>query len=403
MVCQNNCEYSSYSLDTKYVKCECGNNKNMTTLDLKHLNKDNILNSFLSTLQSTNYKVMRCYNLVFNFKIFKINYGSIITLLFFIVYIIFMIFYSHKEINPLKVEISKILFVEQNKEEKIKFNKFEKKQFQQYQSVKIKEKVKPNAKRYSKKKGNNPPKKQIAKKPNAFSVEEEINQTESESYNTQVFGKGSRTDLKNRKTNLPKKATKSKFYSPKNNKKNNELKLSNYNENKNTVDKFYEHKNEGELQQKEKRLDHFELNNLDYDEACELDKRGFCTTYWSVLMREHLGLFTFFACTDYNLFYIKMERFITLICIEMTVNGLFFVHESMHKKYVNGEEFTFVQKEKFLAGMAGRVFWGGRYVPVVCKRRFQSDPWRYAGLHLCADVQRSYFVLRLLCQTDQSH
>ncbi len=66
-------------------------------------------------------------------------------------------------------------------------------------------------------------------------------------------------------------------------------------------------------------------------------------------------------------------------------------------------EFTFVQKEKFLAGMAGRVFWGGRYVPVVCKRRFQSDPWRYAGLHLCADVQRSYFVLRLFRKTGQSH
>ena len=28
----------------------------------------------------------------------------------------------------------------------------------------------------------------------------------------------------------------------------------------------------------------------------------------------------------------------------MTMNGLFFVHESMHKKYTQGEDFTFVQK-----------------------------------------------------------
>lgn len=55
-------------------------------------------------------------------------------------------------------------------------------------------------------------------------------------------------------------------------------------------------------------------------------------------------LFTFFTCYDYNLFYVKIERFLTLICIEMTVNGLFFVHESMHRKYTNGEDFTFVQK-----------------------------------------------------------
>ena len=91
-------------------------------------------------------------------------------------------------------------------------------------------------------------------------------------------------------------------------------------------------------------LDNFELNDLDYDEACELDKRGFCMTYWSVLLREHILLFTFLKCNDYNLFNIKIIRFLTLLCIEMTFNGLFFVHESMHRKYVNKEDFTFVQK-----------------------------------------------------------
>ena len=73
MVCQNNCQYSSYSLDTKYMKCECGKNRTSVTLDLKHLSKRNILQSFLSTFKSTNYKVMRCYNLVFNLKIFLKN------------------------------------------------------------------------------------------------------------------------------------------------------------------------------------------------------------------------------------------------------------------------------------------------------------------------------------------
>jgi len=61
-------------------------------------------------------------------------------------------------------------------------------------------------------------------------------------------------------------------------------------------------------------------------------------------MRENSVLFTFFACNDYNLFYIKIERFFILLCTEMTMNGLFFVHESMHRKYTEGEDFTFVQK-----------------------------------------------------------
>ena len=95
---------------------------------------------------------------------------------------------------------------------------------------------------------------------------------------------------------------------------------------------------------KKKDLNDFELNNLEYAEACELDKRTFFATYWSVLKREHLTLLTFVAFNDYNLFYVKIDKFITLFCTDFTMNGLFFVHESMHKKYTNGEDFTFVQK-----------------------------------------------------------
>ena len=96
--------------------------------------------------------------------------------------------------------------------------------------------------------------------------------------------------------------------------------------------------------QKYRDLDDFELNNLEYIEACDLDHRSFCKTYWSVLKREHLALVTFVSWNDYNLFYIKIEKFFILLCTDMTMNGLFFVHESMHKKYTNGEDFTFVQK-----------------------------------------------------------
>ena len=99
-----------------------------------------------------------------------------------------------------------------------------------------------------------------------------------------------------------------------------------------------------EERKKNRILDNFELNNLEYEEACELDKRTFCKTYLSVLMREHLALHTFVAWNDYNLFYVKIEKFLILFCTDMTMNGLFFVHESMHKKYTNGEDFTFVQK-----------------------------------------------------------
>ena len=116
-LCPDGCDYSEYSLNKKYIKCECdANNSNIVTLDLDNLNADNAYKSFLSTMKSTNYKVMICYNLVFNFKIFCHYYGSIITLILFVVYVGFMIYYCFKEITPIKIKISKIIFEEQNKE-----------------------------------------------------------------------------------------------------------------------------------------------------------------------------------------------------------------------------------------------------------------------------------------------
>ena len=343
MVCQNNCEYSSYSMDTKYMKCECGNNKKATTLDIKHLSKENIFQSFLSTLQGTNYKVMRCYNLVFNFKIFIHNYGSIITLLFFIAYIVFMIYYCQKEINPLKVEISKMIFDEQNKEKMEEYNRFS---LKQYKDIKKEEKGKNilnrnNKKKKSKKgkKGNYPPKKQMVKVvPNYMSVEK-FKQTENSNSKWEVLDNNNKLNIKEKKGRI------SKINANKGNKINNKGYRNNFIASKKTNLRLKDDENEENTDSElSKQLDNFELNNLDYEKACELDKRGFCKTYWSVLLREHLFIFTFITFNDYNLFYIKMERFLTLVCIQMTMNGLFFVHESMHRKYVNGEDYTFVQK-----------------------------------------------------------
>ena len=80
--------------------------------------------------------------------------------------------------------------------------------------------------------------------------------------------------------------------------------------------------------------------------------------------------------------------------------GLFLTAGSVFQQM--GVVYTTAGKAGFIT-MAGRVCWCGRYVPVMCERRFQPDPWRYAGLHLCADVQRAHFVLRLLCETGQPH
>ena len=153
--CYDNCKYISYSLDNKYMRCECPVNETYTTLDVKHISGNNIASSFLGMFKSTNYKVMICYNLVFNFKIFYHNYGSILALISFGAYLIFMFYYCGKGISPLKVQISKLIFKET---ENIKeSNKKRISDFKAEKDLKFKEKRK--SKISKDKNEQNPPKK----------------------------------------------------------------------------------------------------------------------------------------------------------------------------------------------------------------------------------------------------
>ena len=315
-VCPIGCNYSEFYVKKKYIKCECDTNTSgIEELDLDHLSAENIGNSFLTTLQATNWKVMRCYNLVFNLKIFVHNYGSILIFILFIIYVLFIIYFCFKEINPLKVKVSKIIFdeTEELKEKETLSIKYKTKS-----EPKVKEKIKYKKTHYPPKKA----KSRFAKseynstyEKNAVKTEEKLvdfkrKALKNSTKKTELIDGTSRKNIKNI-DHLIDKEKKVKF---------NDKKI------------------------KMKNMDNFELNNLDFYDACELDKRTCCKTYLSILMREHFALITFVAWNDYNLFYIKIERFFILFCVDMTMSGLFFVHESMHKKYTKGENLTFVQK-----------------------------------------------------------
>ena len=92
------------------------------------------------------------------------------------------------------------------------------------------------------------------------------------------------------------------------------------------------------------KLDNFELNNLDYEEALIFDKRNYLKMYWSVLKREHIIIFTFFYHNDYNLYYAKYAKFIFLLATDMAMNVFFFSDETMNKLYLSYGEYDFVQQ-----------------------------------------------------------
>ena len=95
---------------------------------------------------------------------------------------------------------------------------------------------------------------------------------------------------------------------------------------------------------KRKRYSDYELNDLEYNIALKLDKRSMFQIYWAILKREHLIIFTFFSCNDYNLLSVKITRFIFLIIGDISLNTFFFSDESMHKLFLNYGKYNFIQQ-----------------------------------------------------------
>ena len=58
-----------------------------------------------------------------------------------------------------------------------------------------------------------------------------------------------------------------------------------------------------------------ELNSMDYEEALKYDQRNFVQYYFSLIKNQHLLIFTFFQCSDYNSQMIKFELIIFIFLL----------------------------------------------------------------------------------------
>ena len=54
-------------------------------------------------------------------------------------------------------------------------------------------------------------------------------------------------------------------------------------------------------------------------------------------------MFTFLSWNDYNLFYVKIDRFIFLLVIAIAMNSLFFADKTIHKLYLDEGKYNFGQ------------------------------------------------------------
>ena len=112
-----NCEYSDYLSDSKYLKCKCNieDKENIEIIEPEKITAKSIAKTFYKVLKYSNYKVLKCYKLVFRKVTIIKNVGSILSNIYFISYLIsFGLFLYYKKLFYLKNEIEQLI-----KEDKI--------------------------------------------------------------------------------------------------------------------------------------------------------------------------------------------------------------------------------------------------------------------------------------------
>ena len=302
--CQSNCKFSFYSIESRYMNCSCFINKETTNENRNIKDKfsaKKIYESFYDVLKYSNYKIIKCFKLIFHKNAIIGNYGCVIVILLFIVYLICLFIYAYRGIIPLKIQLRSDI----NNIQKI-FG-FNDTKFLKPDLIKIL----------------NPPLKKDSN--NKLILNINIERKKKKKSTIIINNKNSMNSTYMTRKNILEKTAPLKLDDPKG--------IKDYNNNISKDGTKYI-----------KQFDDYELNEMKYIDAINLDKRSIFQIYWSTLKREHLIVFTFINCTDYNLLVIKLARFIFLMVGDMAFNSFFFSDDSMHKLYINYGKYDFIQQ-----------------------------------------------------------
>ena len=361
--CQSNCKFSDYLMESQYVKCDCDiTSSEINIQETEKFSAKSIYQSFFSVLKYSNYKVLKCAKLTFTINSLTINIGSILSIIYFLIFFVFFIIYILKGIAQLKTELTKS-FSENSK--KKNFDKI----------LNIKDLI--GNKNFKEKNQNRINSDEIMKEYEKLNVTKYLKESK---YKQNIKAKNNQQDIFILRTAKRKKKRVQRIvftYPPKKTfiefkekglDSKNKLNLSNrksdnnsnilitnkgsspnasnksgiINKNKDINKQIFDIMNINNQEREE--INSYELNNIEYNVAKEIDKRNFLEIYWSLLKREHLIIFTFITKDDHNIAFIKYSRFIFLLCTNMAMNVFFFADETMHKMFLDYGKYNFIQQ-----------------------------------------------------------
>ena len=326
-LCEDGCTYEGYDYTIQKAKCECNVKEEIEVKENQNTKKE-FFSSF-SFDSFSNFKVLKCFKLVFSIIGQKNNKGSyIFIVVIFLCIILNIIFHINQMRNIAKI-FRKV--IESNfssntkkhssfppKKDYHKKNKNKKKDKKKKNLIKDNQKAKlidekifaPNQKEFNKKHKNRLSINLIKYDGILKSKINTLNTRTNNSRKNKDCGSSGTLRMIQKDSRKINKNKKILF--------NVEEKIKNYNDE--------------------------ELNSLSYKQALLYDKRTFIQYYWDLLKRKHLILFTFISNNDYNIFHIKLSLFLFSFSLYFTVNAFFFEDKTMHKIYESKGNLDFLLK-----------------------------------------------------------
>ena len=327
--CQENCQYNGINLDIIHAKCECSLQTTEIDYESKKFIGFEIISSFYEVLKYSNIHILKCYKIIFSLIGIKNNYGFFIMIIFIISLIIFTILFLLTGIKTIREQMAKMAYNElkeendsQNKKNKININKLQK------EISLSKQKKKKNKKNLHK---------TLKIKTNKNKINLNINHSNPKSkygkkkQSLNMYNSSKKMIVNNLKGSLK--------YSLNLNMK--EYMFSSKRIKSELIHNTFNDRNKIKII---KKYSDFELDDLEYSEAIVYDKRSFINLYIYIVKKEHLIIFTFCYCKDFNLISIKLSLFIFSFCLDITTNILFFDDESMHKIYLDYGKYNFISQ-----------------------------------------------------------
>ena len=300
-LCELNCTYKGYNISTLKAECECP-----PKIEIGYSEGSEDLNKLEANKKSTNFYVTQCFNLFKEKDNFGSNCGFIILLLILALFLIIFIIFCTRGKSALINEIDKII-TKKTKDEKEK-NKNDK-----------------NSRKKSLLNNNNDRKnKSKNKKINNKNKNNILNRKKK-------FKKGKKNDIITTIIN--------------NNNDNNGI-FSKKNLASNSVNIITNNHKKKEIFQG--KLNDYELNSMDYNEAFIYDKRTYCGYYLSLIKAKQILIFSFCSFDDYNSGIIKKYILFLYFAFHYTSSAVFFTDKIIHQIVEDKGDYNFSFQIKFI-------------------------------------------------------